>query len=173
MKYHLKRYVGERVLTFEEMSTVLVQIESCLNSRPFCTLSNDGADSGHFLTGDSLLAPPATEIEKLSLTERWRNYQFYGQQFLKLWRAEYLASLQQRPKLAQPRENLRVGEFVFDQGDRIPSNRWALGRIIKIHVGSDGLVRVATLKTQSGVIDRPIAKLYPLPVKNGLLAERC
>ena len=54
VKFHLKRVIGETLLTFEEMSTLLVQIEACLNSRPLTPLTDDASDltaltPGHFL----------------------------------------------------------------------------------------------------------------------------
>ena len=43
MKNHLRRVAGPRRLTYEEFSTVLVEIEAVLNSRPLSPLS-DGPD---------------------------------------------------------------------------------------------------------------------------------
>jgi hypothetical protein len=33
VKYHIKRVIGETILTYEEMYTLLTRIEACLNSR--------------------------------------------------------------------------------------------------------------------------------------------
>ena len=57
LKIHLRRIVGNSKLEFEEMCTVLTQIEACLNSRPLGTIPHDDDDgiemltSGHFLIG--------------------------------------------------------------------------------------------------------------------------
>ena len=61
MKTHLKRVLGDVKLTYEEFSTLLYQIEACLNSRPLVLLPNDedGIEAltpGHFLVGKPLTA---------------------------------------------------------------------------------------------------------------------
>lgn len=61
-KTHLKRILGNARLTFEEFSTVLAQVEACLNSRPLVPLfSEDGIEAltpGHFLIGRPLESLP-------------------------------------------------------------------------------------------------------------------
>lgn len=49
-KMHLKRVLGQALLTYEDFSTVLIQVESILNSRPLCRIPNSNNDEIFYLT---------------------------------------------------------------------------------------------------------------------------
>jgi len=79
VKHHLRRVVGDTLLTYEEMNTLLTQIEAVLSSRPLTPLSNDPEDlealtPGHFLTGSALKAIPEPSLlfVKCSRLSRWQ-----------------------------------------------------------------------------------------------------
>lgn len=173
IKHHLKRVVGDSTLTFEELSTVLYQIEACLNSRPLCPTTSDPTDDsvltpGHFLIGNALLAPPESLAQTIcvnSLT-RWQLVQKMRNDFWRRWQREYLTRMQQRPKWVSKSSNLEKDDLVLLMEDNLPPTRWALGRILETHPGRDGLVRVATLRCQGSIIKRPIAKLSLLPLSH-------
>ena len=78
VKYHPKHVLSGVKLTFEEYSTVLAQVEACLNGRSLVALSGDdgGCDNltpGHFLIGRPLeaLPDPAFSYRPLTLLRRW------------------------------------------------------------------------------------------------------
>ncbi|GFR12188.1 integrase catalytic domain-containing protein [Trichonephila clavata] len=59
-KRHLFKTCKGHILSFKELSTLLCQIEACINSKPLVPLSSDTADiraltPGHFLIGEPLL----------------------------------------------------------------------------------------------------------------------
>ncbi|KOC63587.1 hypothetical protein WH47_03089 [Habropoda laboriosa] len=58
---------------------------------------------------------------------------------------------------------IKEGTIVLLKEDNVPPNQWPLGRVIKIHPGSDGMVRAVTIKTSTNEFDRNVKKLVPLP----------
>lgn len=171
-KYHLKRIVDGTRLTYEELSTLLVRIESCLNSRPLCPLTADTDDlevltPGHFLIGDALLAPPPENVNlKITFSENYIAMQRMLQSFWAKWSSDWLSHLQARLKWHNQRPNLEINDLTLVKDDNLPPNKWILGRVIAVHPGPDALVRVATIRTKDGTYKRSISKLCRLPVNN-------
>lgn len=172
IKHHLHRVSGSPLLTYEELNTLVIQIEGILNSRPLVPRSSDPNDlnaltPGHFLIGRPLTELPEPNLvdEKLTCSQRWELIQQRQQVFWMRWSSEFITRLQQRPKWMKPKPNLEVGQLVIIKDERMPPLKWKLGRVLAVHPGSDGLVRVATLKTEGGELKRPIVKLALLPIE--------
>ncbi|XP_045483201.1 uncharacterized protein LOC123688642 [Harmonia axyridis] len=173
VKSHLLRIIGDQILTYEEFYTVLRQIEALLNSRPLCPLSNDPNDisaltPGHFLTLAPLTALPEPDLSHLSMgrLSRWQLLTRIHQDFWKQWHLEYLNTLQQRKKwFDKTTDCLSIGTLVLIKDDQLPPLRWRLGRIEKLHHGADKIARVASVRTTQGILQRPVVKLYPLPLQ--------
>lgn len=169
VKHHLKRIVGSHKQTYEELSTVLVRIEACLNSRPLCPLTADSDDldvltPAHFLIGDTLLAPPQSWPQKSSLREQFLAQQNLTRQFWTQWSRDWLSHLQTRPKWCQEKENFQLNDLAIIKDDNLPPAQWTLGRVTHLHPGQDSLVRVVTLKTKQGSQKRSVSKLCRLPI---------
>ncbi|KAH9634958.1 hypothetical protein HF086_016519 [Spodoptera exigua] len=69
-----------------------------------------------------------------------------------------------RERVYEPTGSPDSGDIVLVRDNNLPPGKWAMGRVLKLHPGADGYVRVTTLKTQNGVIKRPIVKLSILPI---------
>ena len=115
MKRHLRRKVGLHVLSFEELNTVVIQIESILNSRPLAAMSNDPNDLQPITPAHFLLGRPANDIpsafdnmdENISLTQRFKLLERIKRSFWKSWYRDYLVILQVRKKWLASGPSLR------------------------------------------------------------------
>ena len=69
VKYHLRRTLGAQIATYEELNTLLTEIEACLNSRTLCAHPNDPHLSylspGHFLIGEPLTQLPTIDYSNI------------------------------------------------------------------------------------------------------------
>lgn len=171
VKKHLYRCIGDAKLTFEELQTLLCQIEAAVNSRPICALSTDPNDvtaltPGHFLVGSPLLSLPEENYEehKMNWLDRWQLIQKMQQSFWRRWRDEYLSELQQKIKWFRNQPDININDLVLIREENSPATRWPLARILEKHPGSDGITRVVTVKTENNTMKRPITKISPLPI---------
>nr|XP_053608986.1 uncharacterized protein LOC128674488 [Plodia interpunctella] len=152
VKFHLKRVVGAQRLTFEEYSTLLAQLEACLNSRPLCAITENIDDldcltPAHFLTGRAGVTVIETPEDGRT---RWHLTNELFKQIWKKWRSEYLTELNVRSKWRRQQTNIQIGDLVTIQDENLSPGKWPMARVTELHPGKDGLVRVVTLKTQNG-----------------------
>ena len=158
--------VGKVKLNFEELKTVLAQVEACLNSSPLTPLPQAPDDlevlsPGHFLVGRRLEALPDRPSSKQNMPtlHRWHICQAIVRHFWKQWSLEYMCHLQRFTKWNFLARNLKVGDIVCVRDELLFATRWPLARTYITHPGHDGKVRVVTIQTPTGTYKRPIVKL--------------
>ena len=189
VKRCLKKVVGNARLTFDELLTVIVEVEGTLNSRPLTYVAADDAEEpltpAHLLTGYRLLGLPdphsvleqdadfvvsgdRSSITRMEYTRRLLRH------FWKRWRSEYLISLRDTHKYTNITGNGKryaaMGDIVLVHDENHPRTFWKLGRVENLIEGHDGLVRAAVVRvaSESGTttLRRPVQLLYPLEMND-------
>ncbi|XP_039303908.1 uncharacterized protein LOC113004960 [Solenopsis invicta] len=170
MKLHLKRTVGEACLTMAEMSIILTQVEAILNSRPLTAISDDVNDMkaltpSHFLIGESLQSYPEPNVKEIPVNRlrRWQHVEQIRQHFWSRWQKEYLVTCQERNKWRTEAERtFKVGQLVMLKEDQSMPLKWTMARIEEVHPGTNGVIRVVTVRTEKGTYKRAVVNIAPL-----------
>jgi hypothetical protein len=103
----------------------------------------------------------------------WRKAQFLADEFWRLWRRDYLATLQTRRKWQRRQPNLTVGDVVIMRDEGVCRADWRLARVEEVYPAADGLIRNCKVSvadpskdygSRGGTIarttyDRPVHKL--------------
>ncbi|XP_072377899.1 uncharacterized protein [Diabrotica undecimpunctata] len=172
IKHHLRRVAKDLILTYEQLSTLLIEIEAILNSRPLSLLSDSVHDFNPLTPSHFLIGRPATSLSKPDVTATPVNRLSMYQHLLQVrqhiwqhWSKQYVSELQQRTKLKLNFDSLRTGSLVIIKEDHQPPLKWKLRRVENLHVGNDEVARVATIRTADGMIKRSFSKICPLPVE--------
>jgi hypothetical protein len=168
-KRAIKAILGNADVKDEELLTVFTGVESLLNSRPLTATSNDPNDDpiltpNHFLIGHmgGELAPETVDTLAFDPRKRWRRIQELVRQTWKRWMREYITSIGSRKKWLDREENLKEGDIVLVVDPDTPRRNWKVGRIVGVHPGGDGLVRVVDVKVGDCTYRRSISRISRL-----------
>ncbi|XP_062538784.1 uncharacterized protein LOC134207076 [Armigeres subalbatus] len=161
-KTSLIRVLAQRKLSFEDMATILTQVEAAMNSRPLTPLSEDPDEldvltPDHFLTGSSLLAIPDPDYTDVPVNrlQHYQGLQQLVQQHWNRWRREYISQLHNQNQRYPQSTRLKVGQMVILKEDGISAIAWPLARITEVYPvlpGPDEVVRVVKVRTPSGAV---------------------
>lgn len=160
------RVLGKNSLYYEELETVLCDVEAVINSRPLTYISEDPEDFSPLTPANFLMLDSShdvadlDEVEKNCFQKRYRYRQRIREDLRKRFRKEYLAQLIQNSK--KNISEINIGDIVLIGSDFKKRIAWPLGRVIQLHPGRDGHTRVVRLQTFKGEIVRPVQSLYLL-----------
>ncbi|XP_064470123.1 uncharacterized protein LOC135384870 [Ornithodoros turicata] len=176
VKSCLRRILGRQCLTFEEMETLLHEVEAVVNSRPLTFLHSTPDEPAaltpaHLLIGRTLTAlpeKPSHEVQSStaqSSIRRWRHKQKIADMFWRRWKQEYLLELRSahQTNATECFPKLSEGDVVLLHDHKTPRHIWKLARVNEVHPGRDGNVRSCTVRLPNETITRrPVQLLYPL-----------
>ncbi|CAL8114380.1 unnamed protein product [Orchesella dallaii] len=167
VKQTLRKVLGRASLEYEDLQTVLCDVEGIVNRRPLTYVSEDPNDLTPlspylFLTGNkSSDVPEADAIDGKSLNKRWRRMQRVREDLRSRFRKEYLGQLRSNA-FQKKNYELKIGDKVMIGHDNQKRLNWPIGRIEELIKGKDGQIRVVKVKTEDGMLLRPIQRIYPL-----------
>ena len=151
----LRKMLGRASLSYEELLTVIVEIEGMINSRPISYISaadrEEPLTPSHLIVGRRLLSLPDHlsyvhdtqdedfEVNASQLSKRLKHLNGVINHFWNRWRSEYLNELREchrhaAGKTSQP-VHVAVGEVVVVRDDTLPRSFWKLGRIQDVITG--------------------------------------
>ena len=173
VKRCLKKMIFNARLTYEELLTVLKEIENVINNRPLIYVYDDV--NQEILTPNKLLfgrnletnANPNYELKiERDLSKRQKYTLTLLNQWWSRWHYDYLTELREYHKFSSKKRNLvpTVGDIVLVYDEKLKRSEWKVGRILELGCSQDKNVRSATvlMKKTGKIIHRPINRLYPI-----------
>ena len=177
----LCKIIGRASLTYDEINTVIVEVECVLNSRPLTYVSAEDQEEiltpSHLLNGRNIsslpelnefreiLHDPDYEIEKRELfTKRAIHLSNVLKHFWNLWRKHYLVELCEhhnvKGRVTGKSSIINVGDIVTVQ-EGVKKGFWKIGKIVNLIKGHDDIVRGAEVRICSkGRKPRTVKDLY-------------
>ncbi|MCP4486384.1 MAG: DDE-type integrase/transposase/recombinase, partial [Gammaproteobacteria bacterium] len=188
-KSALKKSLGKRLITYEDLVTLLCETEAVVNSRPITFVGSDIQSSMplrpiDFLSPQGQLGTPVLQqngskdddeyFPKVDTKDKflklYTQSQSRLQEFWHVWSQEYLTSLRERYKIDHPSarnatERSPMEGAIVLLKEALPRANWKMAKIERLLAGQDGLIRSAEITTSNGKkLKRPLRLLCPLEI---------
>ncbi|KAL7079481.1 hypothetical protein ACQ4LE_000995 [Meloidogyne hapla] len=182
VKHHLKREIRNKLLSFEELWTLLIEVERIVNERPMSYISD--AENITPLRPINLAIPclksqnldinprefdkdDSTYFENDNrelLIQKYSQALNISQKFWETWKNTYLLNLWEKYNNCRTEKSGKfpeINEVVIVEEVNAPRSSWRLGKIQKL-ISS----RTAIIKIGNKEYERAIKHLYPLEITN-------
>ena len=173
----LKKAIGCSSLTYDELATLITEIEAVLNSQPLTFVSADNREEpltpSHLLCGYRILSlpdPVATypNDTTVSIVKNCHGEpSTFKRLFLTFGKVSIFWNFVSTSRATRGvKENVKIGAVVTIYDEYHPRGLWRLGVVEELVNGVDGETRGAKVRVVSktgrpSVLRRPIQHLYP------------
>ncbi|XP_046856152.1 uncharacterized protein LOC124449257 [Xenia sp. Carnegie-2017] len=184
VKRPLRKVVGRTNLTYDELHTIVVEIEGVINARPLTYVYDDEEavslplSPSHLVYGRRITTMPNSEHFEIqstyqSLTRKAKHHKNLLQRFILQWRNEYLLALrEQYTSKSRGNQNpeIAVGDIVIIRNDQTKRIFWKVAKVEQLLQGGDGITRAAQVRVLRGdsshshLLRRSIRQLIPIEV---------
>ena len=180
VKRCLRKVFGTAKLSFDELSTVLVEVEGTLNSRPLTYNGEELEDQvltpSHLIVGRriSLLSENvdiSLDSHEYTGGSNWsRRFVYLTKKlnhFWTQWQKEYLLGLRESHRMQKHLpNNINERDIVLIQEEKTKRNTWKIGIVEDLIRGKDQVIRGAKVrklvKGKPEILCGPLQKLVPL-----------
>ena len=173
VKTTMYKVIGGATLSWNELTEVLLDVETQVNRRPLSYVEDDvelpilTPASFMFQRTNQLPEEQTWRIEDTNLRKRAKFLQTCKNHMWNRWQREYLRALRERHNPVHKTANyqVRVGDTVLVRSDTKNRGKWPLAVVQQTYPGRDGHIRAVQLRTSKGVLERPVQHLYPLELQ--------
>ena len=151
VKRTLNAIVGEHVMEFSVLQTIMLQVTELINSRPIGRHPTNPEDGVYLSPNDLLLgrssnrAPQGPFSEGTGSKRRYEFIQPLTSGFWKKWVRDFSPVLLVRQKWHVQKRNIRVGDIVIIKDSNILRGRWKQGMVATVYPSEGGTVRKVTV----------------------------
>ncbi|CAC5379460.1 unnamed protein product [Mytilus coruscus] len=128
VKKSLSLAIGQSIMTFSELQTVLFEVANILNERPIGTSTSDPNEGTYLCPNDLILGRASSNVPVGNWDE--------SDNFKKRWKQKWHVS----------KRNLQVLDLVLVQDNNSFRSNWKLGQIVEAKSSRDGVTRDVTVR---------------------------
>ena len=158
VKSSLRKSIGRSHLTYEQLHTLVVEVEAIINSRPLTYVADDQdgvtecLSPSHLINGQRITSIPNSRHFKVVSTYHSLTYKLKHHRHLLInqWRRDYLLNLRESHNLQvgkkEGRHNsVRIGDVVVLKSDTSKRIFWKLAIVKELLKGNDDHVQAAVV----------------------------
>ena len=176
VKRALNAAVGDSVMQYSELQTVVFEAAQLVNERPIGLHPTHPEEGTYLCPNDLLLGRASSKIPQGPFQQRCSNKHRHDflqgviNSFWRRWIREVFPGMVVEPKWHTQQRDVRVGDVVLVQDLNLVRGQWKMALVEEAIVSADGRVRrvMISYRTDEGtksIVERPVQKLIVIAPK--------